>query len=237
MANKGSTVPEAVASRALTVARKLFYIDVWQGKRSQFVQVSEVTQSGGRTRIYLDMWAVEQFRDKLTDFCEYYARLGPVGVDAGPSDGCLKSAMIVKRNRRYFLDLLENDRGRFLSVIQPGDEDRRIQLAIPAQGLVEVRNALTELLAEVSEEDVTSSTGDQLETPTTTSCLTMGDKELYFDMNNRYHGAIMRLCEIQRRGRHQSSIMIPAEYWGQFRRMLAAVCEEERGRQSSPEAD
>ena len=71
--------------------------------------------------------------------------------------------MVAKRNRRYCPDLLENERGRFLSVIQPGDGDRRIQLAIPAQGLMEVRNALTEILAEVSEEGVTSSKEDQLQ--------------------------------------------------------------------------
>lgn len=33
-----------------------------------------------------------------------------------PEDGKLKSEMIVKDNRRYYLDLKENSRGRFLRV-------------------------------------------------------------------------------------------------------------------------
>ena len=42
--------------------------------------------------------------------------LGPPTPTAVPEDGQLKSEVMVKENRRYYLDLKENNRGRFLRV-------------------------------------------------------------------------------------------------------------------------
>lgn len=42
---------------------------------------------------------------------------GPTNTESPPEDGKLKSETIVKDNRRYYLDLKENQRGRFLRVM------------------------------------------------------------------------------------------------------------------------
>jgi len=42
--------------------------------------------------------------------------VGPPNPENVPEDGKLKSECIVKDNRRYYLDLKENARGRFLRV-------------------------------------------------------------------------------------------------------------------------
>lgn len=41
---------------------------------------------------------------------------GPPNPENVPEDGKLKSEMMIKDNRRYYLDLKENTRGRFLRV-------------------------------------------------------------------------------------------------------------------------
>ena len=41
---------------------------------------------------------------------------GPPSSESVPEDGKLKSEVMVKDNRRYYLDLKENQRGRFLRV-------------------------------------------------------------------------------------------------------------------------
>jgi hypothetical protein len=41
---------------------------------------------------------------------------GPTNPENLPEDGKLKSEVMVKDNRRYYLDLKENQRGRFLRV-------------------------------------------------------------------------------------------------------------------------
>lgn len=43
-------------------------------------------------------------------------KTGPPNTDNLPEDGKLKSEMMIKDYRRYYLDLKENARGRFLRV-------------------------------------------------------------------------------------------------------------------------
>lgn len=72
---------------------------------------------------------------------------GPPNPDEVPEDGKLKSSQIVGNNRRYYLDLKENQRGRFLRVSQTHPRGgQRSQIAIPAQGMIEFRDKLTDLL-------------------------------------------------------------------------------------------
>ena len=42
--------------------------------------------------------------------------VGPPNPENVPEDGKLKSEMMIKDNRRYYMDLKENARGRFLRV-------------------------------------------------------------------------------------------------------------------------
>lgn len=51
----------------------------------------------------------------LMVFMSFHAVSGPPNPENVPEDGKLKSECIVKDNRRYYLDLKENARGRFLS--------------------------------------------------------------------------------------------------------------------------
>ena len=46
-------------------------------------------------------------------------KTGPPNPENVPEDGKLKSEVMVKDNRRYYLDLKENQRGRFLRVSVP----------------------------------------------------------------------------------------------------------------------
>lgn len=77
-----------------------------------------------------------EFRDHLSAFSDYYSSLGivfnnfdeiclhyrtfivigPPNPENVPEDGKLKSEIMIKENRRYYLDLKENARGRFLRV-------------------------------------------------------------------------------------------------------------------------
>lgn len=105
--------------------------------------------------------------------------VGPPDPQNLPENGRLKSEVMVKENRRYYLDLKENNRGRFLRVSfllfwnlltkfqETSYRSRKLQvtqtvargggpraqIAVPAQGIVELRDALTELLDEFDKEE------------------------------------------------------------------------------------
>jgi len=49
----------------------------------------------------------------------HVSNAGPASMESVPEDGKLKSEVMVKDNRRYYLDLKENQRGRFLRVSMP----------------------------------------------------------------------------------------------------------------------
>lgn len=77
---------------------------------------AQVGAAGRKSRLLLAMSTAAEFRDHLNSFSELYASLGPPNPDNLPDDGKLKSEIMVKENRRYYLDLKENSRGRFLRV-------------------------------------------------------------------------------------------------------------------------
>jgi hypothetical protein len=64
----------------------------------------------------------------------------------GDNDGLIKSETIVKDRKRYYLDLKENQRGRFLRVSMVVSRGPRAYLAIPAQGLIEFKDHLGDIL-------------------------------------------------------------------------------------------
>jgi hypothetical protein len=65
----------------------------------------------------------------------------------------LRSAVISRDDRKYYLDLKENERGRFLRISMVGINNPRTQIAIPAQGITELKSTLTNLIEEFGNED------------------------------------------------------------------------------------
>ena len=62
--------------------------------------------------------------------------------------------------RRYYLDLKENSRGRFLRISQTISRGGpRSQLALPAQGMIEFRDGLTHLLEDGINAELTKVVG------------------------------------------------------------------------------
>lgn len=140
--------------------------------------------------------------------------------------------MMTKDNRRYYLDLKENARGRFLRVntfklniscsiyifhylqvsqtINRGGP--RTQIAIPAQGMIEFRDALTDILEEFG----TSDGGQVLFFCMVILCMVyftiyifrykgelpeerhmkVDNKNFYFDIGQNNRGVYMRISEV-----------------------------------------
>ncbi|XP_027489440.1 transcriptional activator protein Pur-beta-B-like, partial [Corapipo altera] len=162
------------------IQNKRFYLDVKQNAKGRFLKIAEVGAGGSKSRLTLSMAVAAEFRDYLGDFIEHYAQLGPSSPEqlaqaAGPpgEDGAgprraLKSEFLVRENRKYYLDLKENQRGRFLRIRQtvnrgpggpggfaggpPGLQSGQT-IALPAQGLIEFRDALAKLIDDYGGEE------------------------------------------------------------------------------------
>jgi len=202
---------QELATKMLQIQSKRFYLDVKQNKRGKFIKVAEISADGRRAQIFMALSTAAEFRDQLSTFSDFYASLGPPNPDTVPEDGKLKSEMMIKDNRRYYLDLKENSRGRFLRVSQTITRGGpRSQIAIPAQGLIEFRDALTDLTDEFGVEDG----GFQGELPEGRHCR-VENKNFYFDIGQNHRGVYMRISEVKTNFR--TAITIPEKSWCKFR--------------------
>ncbi|XP_014607257.1 transcriptional activator protein Pur-beta isoform X2 [Polistes fuscatus] len=211
---------QELATKMLQIQSKRFYLDVKQNRRGRFIKVAEIGADGRRSQIYLALSTAFEFRNHLSTFSDYYASLGPPNPENVPDDGKLKSEMMVKDNRRYYLDLKENSRGRFLRVSQTITRGGpRTQIAIPAQGMIEFRDALTDLLEEFGTDDG----GFKGDLPDGRYMRVEG-KNFYFDIGQNNRGIYMRISEVKTNFR--TAITVPEKSWARFRDIFADYCEK-----------
>lgn len=211
---------QELATKMLQIQSKRFYLDVKQNRRGRFIKVAEIGADGRRSQIFLAMSTAAEFRDHLSSFSDFYSSLGPPNPDNVPDDGKLKSELMVKDNRRYYLDLKENSRGRFLRVSQTITRGGpRSQVALPAQGMIEFRDALTDLLDDFGTDDG----GFKGELPEGRH-LRVDNKNFYFDIGQNNRGIYMKVSEVK--SNFRTAITVPEKCWTRFRDILADYCEK-----------
>ncbi|OXB60321.1 hypothetical protein ASZ78_007920 [Callipepla squamata] len=159
--------------RQQRLRNKRFYLDVKQNAKGRFLKIAEVGAGGNKSRLTLSMSVAVEFRDYLGDFIEHYAQLGPsqppeLAQAADEPRRALKSEFLVRENRKYYMDLKENQRGRFL------------------RGLIEFRDALAKLIDDYGVEE------EPAELPEGTS-LTVDNKRFFFDVGSNKYGVFMRV--------------------------------------------
>ncbi|XP_076163744.1 purine-rich binding protein-alpha isoform X2 [Ptiloglossa arizonensis] len=219
---------QELATKMLQIQSKRFYLDVKQNRRGRFIKVAEIGADGRRSQIYLALSTASEFRNYLSTFSDFYASLGPPSSENVPDDGKLKSEVMTKDNRRYYLDLKENTRGRFLRVSHPVSQTitrggPRTQIAIPAQGMIEFRDALTDLLEEYGTDDG-GFKGDLPEG----RYMRVDSKNFYFDIGQNNRGIYMRISEVK--SNFRTAITVPEKSWARFRDIFADYCERMRER-------
>ncbi|KAB0791543.1 hypothetical protein PPYR_03343 [Photinus pyralis] len=213
-------VEQELATKMLQIQSKRFYLDVKQNRRGRFIKVAEIGADGRRSQIFLALSTAAEFRDHLSTFSDFYSSLGPPNPENVPEDGKLRSEMMVKDNRRYYLDLKENSRGRFLRVSQTITRGGpRSQVAIPAQGMIEFRDALTDLLDEFSADEHAY----KPDLPEGRH-VHVDNKNFYFDIGQNNRGVYMRISEVKTNIR--TAITIPEKSWPRFRDILADYCDK-----------
>ncbi|VDD81663.1 unnamed protein product [Mesocestoides corti] len=143
---------EDLATVALQIHKKRFYVDVKKNWRGRFMKIAEVGMDGRKSRILLTMTAADDFKDKVLDIVNIYEELVKKSEEQpSPSnhddkdDGIIKSHILNYPHRRYYLDLKRNQRGYFLRVTMLSTS-ARIKLAIPAEGMRELHDSICGLL-------------------------------------------------------------------------------------------
>lgn len=256
---QGSDIQE-LASKRVDIQKKRFYLDVKQSVRGRFLKIAEVWIGRGRhdnirkSKLTLSMSMAPALRYCLGDFIDYYARIGLRGSLVPPNEDTrkrpqeqqlsptgsaaseeqahrvLKSEFIERDNRKYFLDLKENQRGRFLRIRQTvskghgtmGYYGQGIEqtIVLPAQGLIEFRDALSQLIEDYGDDEgedrgqgVARNHDDQPELPEAAS-FRVDNKRFYFDVGSNRYGVFLKISEV--RQPYRNTITVPLKAWARF---------------------
>lgn len=226
---EGNSDEKELASQQIQIQSKRFYIDVKENQRGRFIKLAEVGVGGRKSRILMTMSAAAEFKNRLNEFSELHSQMGPShganndsnqngnkrnNQNNNDNDGLIKSETIVKDRKRYYLDLKENQRGRFLRVSMVVTRGPRAYLAIPAQGLLEFKDHLSDMLerygGQLEEEN-----SQQQDLPESKS-LRADNKTFYFDCGSNARGVYLKISEV-RQNRYRTSITIPDKFLQQFR--------------------
>ncbi|CDQ89949.1 unnamed protein product [Oncorhynchus mykiss] len=218
---------QELASKRVDIQKKRFYLDVKQSARGRFLKIAEVWIGRGRhdnirkSKLTLSMSMAPDLRYCLGDFIDYYAHIGlrvsPTGsaVSEEHTHRVLKSEFIERDNRKYYLDLKENQRGRFLRIRQTvsrghgtmGYYGQGIEqtIVLPAQGLIEFRDALSQLIEDYGDESP--------ELPEAES-FRVDNKRFYFDVGSNRYGVFLKISEV--RQPYRNTITVPMKAWSRF---------------------
>ncbi|KHN84991.1 Transcriptional activator protein Pur-alpha [Toxocara canis] len=219
---------QELASKVLQVQSKRFYVDVKQNNRGRFIKLAEVGLGGRKSRLILSMTAAVAFRDHLDKFVKFFDGLASGEQPNVGENGQLKSEIIIYESRRYYLDLKENQRGRYLRVSQTvsrGVPGVRSQIALPAPGMAQLRDALKELIDKYGEGYLNESDPD-IELPEPKQVRAENNKLFYFDVGHNERGTFVRISEVKQISGHRSSIAVPQSSWGAFRDVLGELIEK-----------
>lgn len=166
---------------------------------------------------------------------------GSVGSD-DHAHRVLKSEFIERDNRKYFLDLKENQRGRFLRIRQTvskghgtmGYYGQGIEqtIVLPAQGLIEFRDALSQLIEDYGGDDVDdrgrSGSRSRLDSPELPEAASfrVDNKRFYFDVGSNRYGVFLKISEV--RQPYRNTITVPLKAWARFGQNFIRYEEEMR---------
>lgn len=106
-------------------------------------------------------------------------------------------------------------------MVVPGPRGARTQVAIPAQGLIEFKDQLADMLERYS---TASEENSQADLPESKS-LRADNKTFYFDCGSNQRGSFLKISEV-RQNRYRTSITIPEKYLKQFKDQINEFIEK-----------
>jgi len=203
-----------LASRALVLENKRFYLDVKENTRGRFIKMAEISPDGRKNQILMTLPTAALFRQHLVAMIEFYQELDSVDPEH-LTQGELRSEVMFKDDKKYHVDLKENARGRFLKVSETFTRGySRFQIFIPAEGMEEFNHHLKELIEQY---DVDGEVEEAATTPQSRH-LKIENKNFYFACKKNAKGRYITISEVK--GNFKNTILVPESGWEDFREVF-----------------
>uniref|UniRef100_A0A8R1DIH7 Transcriptional activator protein Pur-alpha n=1 Tax=Caenorhabditis japonica TaxID=281687 RepID=A0A8R1DIH7_CAEJA len=206
---------DALATYQMTVQFKRYYIDVNENLRGRFIKVAELG-ANYKSRIVLSIPATKALVAEIGKMITIMDST-PVGEHAPKETALIKSETLNVDGRKFYIDLKENDRGRFLRIAQMplNPRQQRQQIAIPSDGIAEIHKVLGDYLVKFGE-------GHEQENQNTPK-ITVENKSFLFHVGKNDRGEFVRISEIKLNSGFRSAITVPLGALVEFRKELDAI--------------
>lgn len=215
---------EVVDTKFYQSFSKKFYFDIKQSKTSKFVKISEVNMDNTRNQVHISMCVIGRFREHLEVLYDVHKK---TPQRRHRDTHTLKSEVLIKDTRRYFLDLKENGRNRFVTISQLLPMGGKLSsIAFPVQDLKPVIELIGEIQNEHScpEDDEFAPEGNYLR---------CNNKRFFFNISKNRKGTFMRISEVVP-PTYRASITVPERSWDRFIETFHQTCDIYKSAESTP---
>lgn len=151
------------------------------------------------------------------------ARPAPRG--GGPAGGDLASRTLVLESKRFYLDVKENTRGRFIKIAEISADGRKNQILMTLPTAAQFRQhlvAMIEFYEELEPVDPDHLTQGELRS----EVMFKEDKKYHVDLKENARGRFLKVSETFTRGYSRFQIFIPADGMQEFNHHLKELIEE-----------
>lgn len=227
------TAEDDLASKMLTFHSKRFYIDVKQNPRGRFVKISEIGNVQ-KSRIALSMSATTALVDTIKDLIAY-SEANPAAEN--PEETQLKTVTLNYDTRRYYVDLKQNTRGRFLRIAQTISFPKmsRSQVVFPDEGMTELKNTLEELIKEYADGYLDHQLPPS-NLPEAHHVRAANGKTFFLDVGENDRGTFVRISEVKNSSGYRAAITVPSQNLTKLRDALGEIIEQ-LGDKAAPAPD
>lgn len=189
-------------SKQINVQQKRYYVDINENNRGRFIKIAELGNNY-KSRIILTLRAASVIHANINDMSSLI-EAPPASVESKETV-LIKSESITIDNRRFYLDLKENDRGRFLRIAQMPQNPRqeRVHIAIPSSGIKEINDALGEFLEKYYDENAEQNDNDSK------LRVNAENKTFVFNKGENDRGQYVRISEIKMNSGFRNAITVP----------------------------
>lgn len=121
-----------LCTKILQVQNKRYYFDIKEHEFGRFLKLAETAQNGRKSRLVIPMYLLPEMEQLMQEFCQHLDDMPDFqkcdrnagGDNRDQSNEAaveLKAGMLERGRRRYYFNLKENNRGRYLRVKAIGD--------------------------------------------------------------------------------------------------------------------
>jgi len=222
---------ETLAESTVQVQNKRFFIDLKSNLRGKFLKITEVMEGGSRNKIIVPGEGIVRFYEALHTNVGFNARSGgsqEPAADGKPSS--VHSDMMTIDGKTFYLDLLDNARGRVMKVSQIAS-DQRTTIMLPALGLESFTNALADVLREGGELVMSSGSGGEApgkpgegNVELASKLVQIEGKRFFIDLKENEIGRFMQIAEVDRDGK-RTKFNIPLSAVGEFQSTIGTFAD------------